>query len=234
MTTAPVAALMATFGWEEANPCEGDPLPPLWHGLFCTAKTPPARLGSDGLPREGGLPAPVPGFPERLFGGARYRFHSPLRLGQPIRRESEVQSVIPKEGRTGPFLVALVRHRIYGNEELAIVEENDIIMRPQSGAVREDSAVDASSPAPEFKPDRDALISRLVIPDPVLMFRHSALTFNSHRVHYDRNYALGLGFPGLLVQGTLIAPPDAGHDPKRSPSLRDDGVLVPVHATHFR
>ena len=197
ITAAPVAGLLAAFGHDDPDPKRGDPLPPLWHGLFCTAKLPPGRLGADGLAKdEGLLPAAVE-FPNKLFGGARFDFRAPLRIGDSIRKESEVVSFDIKEGRTGAFIVGMVQHRISNGDGLAVVEENDIIFRPASVVSAGDGGDTSEAP--------DATWSRTLTPDPVLMFRHSAVTFNSHRIHYDRDYVRVKGYPGLLVQGMLIA-----------------------------
>ncbi len=197
ITAAPVAGLLAAFGHDDPDPKRGDPLPPLWHGLFCTAKLPPERLGEDGLAKdEGLLPAAVE-FPNKLFGGARFDFRAPLRIGDSIRKESEVVSFDIKEGRTGAFIVGMVQHRISNCDGLAVVEENDIIFRQASAVPAGDGGDTSEVP--------DATWSRTLTPDPVLMFRHSAVTFNSHRIHYDRDYVREKGYPGLLVQGTLIA-----------------------------
>ncbi|MEK9644684.1 MAG: MaoC family dehydratase N-terminal domain-containing protein [Alphaproteobacteria bacterium] len=198
VTAAPVAGLMAAFGHDDPKPAKGDPLPPLWHGLFCTAKLPPARIGADGLAKDEGLLPAAADFPNKLFGGARYEFRRPLRIGEAIRKESEVMSFERKEGRTGAFVVGLVQHRIANADGVAVVEENDIIYRPKTPP---SAGTGGGKPAPPG----DAVWSRTISPDPVLMFRHSAVTFNSHRIHYDRDYVRERGYPGLLVQGTLIA-----------------------------
>ena len=201
VTAAPVAALMATFGRNDPPPAPGSPVPPLWHGLFCVVRHPPSRLGPDGLAVGAGLPPETPEFPDRLFGGARYRFHRPLRVGEQVRRESEMVSFEIKEGRSGAFVIALVRHSIHGDGTLAVTEENDILLRPAGAASRRSPA---GAPV-AARPRADATWSRTVTPDPVLLFRHSAATFNSHRIHYDRDFARSRGYPGLVVQGTLIA-----------------------------
>ena len=202
VTAAPVAALMAAFGADDPDPRPGDPLPPLWHGLFCTAKLPPARLGADGLAKDEGLLPAAADYPNKLFGGARFDFRSPLRIGDTIRKESEVMSFDLKEGRSGAFIVGLVQHRILNDGGIAVVEENDIIFRP-AAPVSAPGSGNGDPPAPPPLPPADAI--RTVTPDPVLMFRHSAVTFNSHRIHYDRDYVRDKGYPGLLLQGTLIA-----------------------------
>lgn len=195
---APVAALMAAFGRAGAAPSAGAPVPPMWHGLFCVAKVPPSRTGSDGLPKGTGLPPEAPEFPDRLFGGARCRFLRPLRIGDAVRKESEVVAFEAKKGRRGGFLLARVRHAFRAAGELAVVEENDILLRPAGAAAAGSAAGGAPDPLPA------APWSRTVVPDPVLMFRHSAATFNSHRIHYDRDFARARGHPGLVVQGALV------------------------------
>lgn len=209
VTASPVAGLAAAFGREDPPPAGGDELPPLWHGLFCTAKLPPSRLGEDGLAKDEGLLPAVPDFPNKLFGGARYRFEAPLLIGDEIVKESEVMSFDLKEGRTGAFIVGLVQHRVSNAHGVAIVEENDIIFRPpaprSSGAAPSATSATPANATTDSPAASDAAWTRVIAPDPVLMFRHSAVTFNSHRIHYDRDYARAHGYPGLLVQGTLIA-----------------------------
>ena len=216
VTVAPVVRLMAAFGREEPPPVEGDPLPPLWHGLYCTASLPPSRLGPDGLAGDEELLPSAPEYPVRLFGGARYRFERPLRIGDRIRKESEMASFDLKQGRGGAFVAGLVRHRVHGPAGLAVTEENDIIFR-QAGAPRGSRGRSAGEPPAE------AAWSETVTPDPVLMFRHSAVTFNSHRVHYDRDFARGRGYPGLLVQGALIARLMLEMVRRRQPEFRVSG-----------
>ena len=199
ITAAPVAGLMAAFGVDDPDPQPRDPLPPLWHGLFCTAKLPPSRLGPDGLAKDEGLLPAAADFPNKLFGGARFEFLQPLRIGDRIRKESEVMSFDLKEGRSGAFIVGLIQHRISTDDGIAVVEENDIIFRPASAASPGGAGPTDPPPLPP------ANLTRTITPDHVLMFRHSAVTFNSHRIHYDRDYVTAKGYPGLLVQGTLIA-----------------------------
>ena len=98
-------------------------MPPLWHGLFCTAKLPPSRLGADGLAKDEGLLPAASDFPNKLFGGARFDFRSSLHIGEKIRAESEVISFNLKEGRSGIFIVGLVQHRIYNDAGLAVIEK---------------------------------------------------------------------------------------------------------------
>ena len=202
VTAGPVAAMMATLGRDGPAPEDGDPLPPLWHGMFCTAKLPPDRLGPDGLAKDEPLLPALADYPRKLFGGARFTFERPLRIGESIRKVSAIERFDAKTGRSGAFLVATVAHRIIGPDGLATLEENDVIFRPPAKKDAEPTS-DGTSTKPE--PFGGDAWRRTVEPDAVLMFRHSALTFNSHRIHYDRDYAKANGYPGLLVQGTLIA-----------------------------
>ena len=204
VTAAPVAGLMAAFGHDVADPQTGDLLPPLWQGLFCTAKLPPSRLGPDGLAKDEGLLPAAADYPNKLFGGARFDFREPIRIGDEIRKESEVMSFDLKTGKSGAFIVVLIEHRVFNGCGLAVTEQNDIIFRPPATASPAPDAKTQKSPAPPVGAS-SALWTRTITPDPVLMFRHSAVTFNSHRIHYDRNYVREKGYPGLLVQGTLIA-----------------------------
>lgn len=205
VSAAPVAGLMAAFGQDDPDPRPGDALPPLWHGLFCTAKLPPARLGVDGLAKDEGLLPAAVDFPNKLFGGARFEFRHPLRIGDAIRKESEVMSFDLKEGRTGPFVVGLIEHRVSNDDGIAVIEQNDIIYRAAPRAAKPSSSGEPRKAASPAGASAEPVWSRTVSPDPVLMFRHSAVTFNSHRIHYDRDYVRENGYPGLLVQGTLIA-----------------------------
>jgi 3-methylfumaryl-CoA hydratase len=133
-----------------------------------------------------------------MWAGSRLAFHEPLLVGDPARRESEIVSVEPKTGRSGSLVFVLVRHRIFGPRGLAIEDEHDIVYReaPTPGA-----AAPPAPPAPA-----DAAWRREIRPDPVLLFRYSALTFNSHRIHYDHPYVTGIeGYSAVIVHGPLIA-----------------------------
>lgn len=200
VTAAPAAGLWAAFGRAGAPPGPGDPLPPLWHGLYCTPKLPPDRLSPDGLPKDETILPAIPDLPQRLFAGARFAFHGALRIGDAIRKESRLAGLEEKQGRAGRLVFARIEHRVSGPAGLAVVEENDIVYRKPadgSGAGGNGGGAAPGTPAPVWRMTVD--------PNPVLLFRHSAVTFNSHRVHYDRRYAEAHGMPGLLVQGMLIA-----------------------------
>ncbi len=197
VTATPVAALAATLDRDEPFPRPGDTLPPLWHWLFFPSIHRHSETGHDGHPKRGGFLPPVP-LPRRMFAGGRFQFHHPLRVGDAISRLSRIVDVRQKEGRSGPLVFVVVRHEISNAAGVALIEEHDIVYRDNPRP--EDAA-----PAPRAAPDPCAW-SREVRPDPVLLFRYSALTLNSHRIHYDRRYVTEVeGYPGLIVHGPLLA-----------------------------
>ena len=194
---APALALAATLDRDAAGLERGDSLPPLWHWIYFTPKAPGREIGADGHPRRGGFLPPVT-LPRRMWAGGRLAFHAPIRIGDALTRTSTIADVRRRDGKTGALVFVTVRHEIARDGVALLTEEHDIVYRglPQPGAV---------SPSPERAPV-DESTSRTVTPDPVLLFRYSALTFNGHRIHYDRSYVTGVeGYPGLIVHGPLIA-----------------------------
>ena len=186
-------ALAATL--DRAAPTAG--LPPLWHWIYFWTAVPASEVGADGHPQRGGFLPPVP-LPRRMWAGGRLTFTAPLALGQPATRTSRILDVSAKDGATGQLAFVTVRHEIAQDGRIAVTEEHDIVYRglPQPGA-----AAPAGKPAPA-----ESAWSREITPDPVLLFRYSALTFNGHRIHYDRSYVTGVeGYPGPIVHGPLIA-----------------------------
>jgi 3-methylfumaryl-CoA hydratase len=156
-----------------------------------------SEIDVDGHPRRGGFLPPVP-LPRRMWAGGRLAFEHPLQVGDEITRTSRIDAVDIKQGRSGPLVFVTVRHEISNRLGLALSEEHDIVYRE---APQPDAPAVVPRPAPT-----DAAYERTVVPDPVLLFRYSALTFNGHRIHYDRAYVTGTeGYPGLVVHGPLIA-----------------------------
>ena len=197
ITATPVAALSATLDRDDPAPQAGTALPPLWHWIYFTPQTRHSELGEDGHARRGGFLPPVP-LPRRMWAGGRLDFLHPLRVGETMTRTSTIKDVTIKQGRSGSLVFVCVRHDFSNQQGLALSEEHDIVYRdaPSPGA-----PVPDPTPAP-----RDEQFSREIVPDPVLLFRYSALTFNGHRIHYDRSYVTGVeGYPGLIVHGPLIA-----------------------------
>lgn len=195
--SASVAAMSATLDREDPDPVPGSELPPLWHWMLFAPKALARHLGPDGHPQRGGFLPPVP-LPRRMWAGGRLEFHHPLHVGDELQRCSRIADVKVKEGRSGALVFVTVRHEIENARGLALTEEHDIVYRDAP-------APGAPTPAPVAAPD-DAAFSREIVPDPVLLFRYSALTFNGHRIHYDRSYVTEEeDYPGLVVHGPLIA-----------------------------
>ena len=197
VTAAPVRALSATLDRDDPEPAPGTPLPPLWHWLYFLPRHRQSELGPDGHARLGGFLPPVP-LPRRMWAGGRLQWHAPLKVGDAVERSSRIVSVTHKAGRTGDLVFVLVRHEVRNGQGLAVSEEHDIVYR---AAAQPGDPV----PPPQAAPG-DAAFSRQIVPDDVLLFRYSALTFNGHRIHYDRKYVTEVeGYPGLVVHGPLIA-----------------------------
>ena len=198
-TAAPVCALSATLDRVDAAPQNGHALPALWHWLYFLPQHRHSEIGPDGHVRRGGFLPPVP-LPRRMWAGGRLHWQAanPLRVGDALRRVSRIESVSHKRGRSGDLVFVRVRHAISNAAGLCLTEEHDIVYRAaaQSGQ---------AAPAP-IAAEQTALWQREVRADAVLLFRYSALTFNSHRIHYDRSYVTQVeGYPGLVVHGPLIA-----------------------------
>lgn len=197
VTPVPVAALAATLDRDDPLPQPGDELPPLWHWIYFLPLVRHSELGPDGHPRRGGFLPPVP-LPRRMWAGGRFEFFHPLRVGESIRRTSRIADVSLKEGRSGTLVFVRVRHEVSNDAGVALAEEQDIVYReaPRPGE---------TPPAPKAAP-LDAAWHSEIVPDPVLLFRYSALTFNGHRIHYDHPYTTQVeGYPGLVVHGPLTA-----------------------------
>ena len=200
ITSAPVRALSATLDRDDSAPVAGSTvLPPLWHWLFFLPQQRQSEIGPDGHPRRGGFLPPVP-LPRRMWAGGRlcWLTENPLLVGQAVRRVSSIASVTHKAGRTGDLLFVLVKHEVHNAKGLALTEEHDIVYR---------AAAQPGDPVPQpVAAEQGAAWQREIVPDDVLLFRYSALTFNGHRIHYDRRYVTEVeGYPGLIVHGPLIA-----------------------------
>ncbi|WP_433705304.1 FAS1-like dehydratase domain-containing protein [Paraburkholderia sacchari] len=196
ITEAPVRLMQATLDYADASTLPAT-LAPLWHWLYFLPGERQSNIGADGHPRRGGFLPPI-ALPRRMWAGGRLQFLRPLPVGEPIRRISTVKSINSKSGRSGQLVFVTVLHEVGDASGIAIREEQDIVYRdaPAPGAA-------AAQPAAA---STDEQFSRIVTPDPVLLMRYSALTFNGHRIHYDRPYAMQEeGYPGLVVHGPLIA-----------------------------
>lgn len=199
VTPTPFAALSATLDHEPVRPAGGTPLPPLWHWLYFLPLHRQSDIGPDGHAKRGGFLPPIP-LPRRMWAGSQFEFHSALRIGDALTRTSTIEDVTEKSGRSGALVFVRVRHEVSrkGETRPALTEFHDIVYRdvPRPGD---------AAPAPQAAPP-DAAWVKDWVPDDVLLFRYSALTFNGHRIHYDRRYATEVeGYPGLIVHGPLIA-----------------------------
>jgi itaconyl-CoA hydratase/mesaconyl-C4 CoA hydratase len=179
----------------------GDPIPdvgmklsPLWHWAFFLETVPIAQTGLDGHPARGSFLPPADNR-NRMWAGGRVSFDGALEVGVEARKTSTVTAIQEKKGRTGSLLFVTVKHDIEQNGKLVVSEEQDIVYREPSPP-----KLQGTEPAPASQ------WSELVDPSPVLLFRYSAVTFNSHRIHYDHPYVTQTeGYPGLVIHGPLIA-----------------------------
>lgn len=181
----------------DATLVDGNVLPPLWHFITHLASVPLNRLGRDGHPKRGGFLPPV-ALPRRMWAGGRFTFTGDIRLGDEVTKTSTITKIEMKTGRTGPLCFVTVQHDLAVGGEVRLVEEQDLVYRedPVPGA-----------PVAEPKPAPTAAdFSRVITPSAVMLFRYSALTFNGHRIHYDRDYSRDVeGYPGLVFHGPLTA-----------------------------
>lgn len=199
VTATPYAALSATLDREAGRPPAGTALPALWHWLYFLPLYRQSEVGADGHAKRGGFLPPVP-LPRRMWAGSQFEFREPLRIGDLVTRTSTIADVTEKHGRTGPLVFVKVRHDIRRNDStaIALTEFHDIVYRELAKA-------NDVAPPPKAAPE-GAAWERRIDPDDVLLFRYSALTFNGHRIHYDRRYVTEVeGYPGLVVHGPLIA-----------------------------
>jgi 3-methylfumaryl-CoA hydratase len=189
-------------------------LPPLWHWFSFLDHPAQSEIGTDGHPTAGHFLPPIP-HRRRMFAGGRWRRVLPIRIGDEVTLESSVTSIEPKTGRSGEMAFVTVRNEFSLGGELAAVEEQDIVYRSEPPA--DPDAVpalgaSATGPKPGSEPagapegSEPAEHELRIDPDPPMLFRYSALTYNTHRIHYDQSYATGVeGYPGLVVQGPLLA-----------------------------
>lgn len=172
----------------------GEELAPLWHWAFFQIPVPPSGTGHDGHIAPGGF-LPKSDGNTRMWAGGRVEFHKPLVIGRSAERSSTIHSVNEKHGRSGKLLFVTVRHEYHQNGELCLSEEQDIVYKAPASP-----KLSLDQPVP------DAQWSNRITPSPLLLFRYSAVTFNGHRIHYDKPYTTQEeGYPDLVVQGPLIA-----------------------------
>lgn len=199
ITAAPLRDLAATLDRDDPQPETGTPLPPLWHWLFFHSVHRPGQMRRDGHAQDDDFMPPVP-LPRRMWAGSRFVWNAgnPLRVGDKVTRVSRIQSITPKSGRSGDLVFVRIVHEYANDAGVSFVNEHDSVFRAAAEA--------KAPPAQPVIAEKGAPWQREIVPDPVLLFRYSALTFNPHRIHYDHPYATQVeGYPGLLVHGPLIA-----------------------------
>lgn len=180
-----------------APPAVGDALPLPWHWLYFLDAPARSATGVDGHPVRGGFLPPVP-LPRRMWAAGALQLDAPLRLGAVARKTSTVRRVDLKEGRSGPLVFVTVDHVLEQGGRVCIREEQNIVFR--------DAPTGAAPLPPGDKILKTAQWSTTMRPDASLLFRFSALTYNGHRIHYDRDYAVREEFyPALVVHGPLLA-----------------------------
>ncbi len=225
----PANVLALTLGREDPGLREGDALPPAWLALYFLPRIATAELRPDGSPRDTGVVPPMP-LPRRMFAGERVRLRRPARIGERLRRETELADIAVKTGGTGTLVFATVRSRVLAADGLVLEDERRTVFREEV-RMGERNRAPRRDPAPA-----DVSWRRRVAADPVLLFRYSALTFNSHRIHYDRAWAIDVeGYPGLVVHGplttTLLIDFARDHNPGRRVAGYATQALAPLFDT---
>ncbi|HEX4111777.1 MAG TPA: MaoC family dehydratase N-terminal domain-containing protein [Stellaceae bacterium] len=176
---------------------EGEAVPQAIHWCLTPAIARQSQLGPDGHPARGGFLPPVP-LPRRMWAGGALEFHDALRIGDRVTRRSRIADVEAKKGRSGTLCFVTVTHDYATIRGLAIAERQDIVYRGAESAQGQNETMESSRPEPRWR--------RTLSADAVMLFRYSALTFNGHRIHYDRTYCREVeNYPGLVVHGPLQA-----------------------------
>ena len=197
LTSFPATALAATLNHKELDYSENKNLPPLWHWLYFLPIFRLSEAGYDGHAALGDFLPPVP-LPRRMWAGSRIKFLSPLKLGNKYKKTSTIKSVSAKSGRSGNLVFVTVTHEVSSEGSICINEEHDIVYR--------EKATSSSASAKLVEAPKEFDFSNDINPDPVLLFRYSALTFNGHRIHYDHPFCTETeGYDGLVVHGPLLA-----------------------------
>ena len=197
LSLSPLNRMAATLDNQLREFRLGEDIPPLWHWLYFLESTPQSMLAEDGHAKKGSFLPPIT-LPRRMWAGSRFNFKKSLKAGDIVSRTSSIKDISVKQGKTGTLVFVNVSHDISTNAGLALSEEHDIVFREKSKATTTTLTTKKSDIKPDF--------SETFIPNPTILFRYSALTFNAHRIHYDRGYVTDTeGYPGLLVHGPLLA-----------------------------
>ncbi len=219
----PAKALALTLNYEDFAAMEGNPLPEVWYWLYFLPIVPMAGVGPDGHPKRGGFLPPIP-LERRMWASSSLKFHQDLLIGDNIEKTSEILKISEKEGKTGPMVFVTVRHSIASERGLVLEEDQNIVYLPMPKTF----VAPKPTPLPEGLDWKDDYPI-----DSVLLFRFSALTFNGHKIHYDRRYATEMEkYPGLVVHGPLQAllllESAKGHNPGKKPASFDFRAIRPL------
>ncbi len=188
--------LRATLEPDQADFKTGDQLPDGWHWVYFAEPVNINELGQDGHAARGGFLPPV-ALPKRMWAGVRLKFHQPIIIGEEVVKKSEVKRITRKTGRSGELCFVTVNHKIYSGSTLKLEEDHDIVYRGTT------PSRDMKIALPAAPGHSDCQIT--INPSPILLFRYSALTFNSHRIHYDLDYCRNVeGYPGLVLHAPLV------------------------------
>jgi len=223
---SPLAGLAALLDHRDPpRPERG--VPPLAHWMYFLERERQSNLDLDGHPKRGGFLPPVP-LPRRMWVGGRIEFLGPIAVDAAMERRSTIVSVTAKSGRTGPMVFVTARHEICVGGDTLLREEQDIVYRHASNDKTAATTSGDQSASPTVEAAGAGVTTRRVALDPVMLFRFSALTFNAHRIQYDRDYARQVeGYPGLVVHGPLTATLLMDHFLANQPH-------TPVRSFHFR
>jgi 3-methylfumaryl-CoA hydratase len=192
-----VRALRATLLLPPAPVSDGAIAPLTTHWCLASPVGQRHELLVDGQIAGPGILPPIP-LPRRMRAGGTLEFRDRLRVGDTVSKNSCVKSITPKTGSSGQLCFVTIRHDVTTQRGPALSESVDIVYRAAA-----EGAAKSREPA---QPLRQPRFHRLMSSDPVMLFRYSALTFNGHRIHYDRNFATDVeGYPGLVVHGPLQA-----------------------------
>jgi len=197
VTASAMVKFAATLGLENPPLDKGSAIPPGWYGGFFPASHRPDKMRTDGQASGGGIVPPIP-LPRRRIGGTRVAFHEPLRIGDDVTRKTEIADIQIDDGPNGAQATIIERNSLSTSRGLCVVEERDMVMLSEA---RADAAPKSSPNVPA-----SAQWQQVVEPNTPLLFRFSAIRFNSHRIHYDRDYVTKVEkLPGLVVQSSLIS-----------------------------
>jgi len=195
VTASQANALAVTLDRDDPPLKDGDTIPQGWHLFYFHEVVKLSETGPDGHPKRGEFLPPID-LPRRMWAGTKAIYHRPIHVGELIKKTTTIEAVSPKVGKTGDLVFLQLKHEIEGSSGIAVTEIQDVVYREAAkNSVSSDNLPTAPLPA---------VWSRKIEPTPVLLFRFSALTMNSHRIHYDRKYVTEIeNYPGLLVHGPL-------------------------------